>query len=473
LGSRIATALFLACLASSCHDVLMASPSIRGVEPGVACLGDEPTVFEISGDGFTPALQEIVGEGRIVLPRVILVRTHDGRGEPDASLAEFEVPSSLEPGEEPRVWWLGPMAMGFVLDRSDGVPGGMYAVRVMNPDGSRDTMVGALFIAETPRIGSTTPLSACVDPDADVVVDVQGGPFVVRAAGLPIFYLEGGSWSYAAAGWDGCATLFVQGEELSVCSRLSFVLPPVYLAAEPTGEHRYMVASVSGCTAISGETFRVIPCPAIDAIAPPVACVSEEDRVLSITGSDLVFDGSVEPRVLAGGRSLEVDSLEGCVPHPDGSLCESLRFTYPRTETSAIDHIDVRIDGLVAEPCCAASWRGLVLAPPPSVWTTTIEVDPDLDPPVVWIRGRFIMHEGELPVVTFAGAPPVIPDDTMYCDYIAGLLGETLTCQQLMVEIPGALLVPGAAIPFFVTNPDPVGCTSTEEASIHVAGVPP
>jgi len=134
-------------------------------------------------------------------------------------------------------------------------------------------------------------------------------------------------------------------------------------------------------------------------------------------------------------------------------------------------HTEVVLGGLVSDECCHDFQAPLVLAPPPLVRTTTFEVSPDIIPAVLLIRGDFVQHGSSLPSVTLGGRA-LTPDDAMYCAYIAGLPGVAMLCGQIMVTIPVDMLVPGATMPFTVTNPDPVGCTSTEDSYVHVREVP-
>jgi len=449
----------------------MPQAEIDSVEPALVCLEDGPATFTVRGTGFTPTVLDLLGDASFALPRVLLVRTRMADGTWDPGSPPFEIPAG-EIGAGMRVRWMGPRKIEFDMGPDLPVPPGLYSVIIENPDGSRAEMGRALYLAAQPVINSFSPDSACRDSGEDLTIAVYGGPFVISDRYLTVFFLEDGAWAYPLDRASDCVSMSLQDEALEVCRRVVFDMPAEYVGSEPPGMHRVLVDTRPGCLAISTRRFVMDPCPAIDAISPMIACDSEEPRTFTLEMRDLLVDPVHEPALTVGGAGHPIDSLGGCVEIDSGSLCETIDFTLPRQSRTGFERMDVAIGGLLTGECCSHDpVTSLVLAPPPVVRSTSILLSPDLDPASVTIHGGFIRHGTSTPVVTMAGRI-VLPESVAYCEYIEGAVGVALLCEQIDVPVPADLIVPGAEIPFTVTNPDPVGCTSTEEAFIRVGEAP-
>ncbi|MBW2263788.1 MAG: hypothetical protein JRG91_17640, partial [Deltaproteobacteria bacterium] len=161
-----------------------------------------------------------------------------------------------------------------------------------------------------------------------------------------------------------------------------------------------------------------------------------------------------------------------CTESSGTRTCTSLTFDFPGTEIGEVVTLDLHVTNLLMEGHCLEPEAQLSLAPPPQIHEPDHRVEYDASPATIWVNGEFLMWEGALPLISFAGEEPEPVDDIYYCDYLTGMVGETSLCLTILASVPPHLVVSGALIPFTVTHAPPIGCTSTVTGVIAVSEEP-
>jgi hypothetical protein len=433
-------------------------PVIESVEPALVCLDSLPARVTIRGSGFRPVVHDMIGESSIVLPRITLTRyrSDDVRVVP---FREYEIQGS-EVGEEIGVHWHSDELMQFDLTTSLGLEPGLYALEVENPQGDADMMYGALLAVRKPRITTVYPDYGCTSPRENWSLFVSGGPFIMRDGLLPIMFFEAGAWAYWATEAIDC--LAFDDTTMSSCSKLRFGFVRRYLSDEEGGTPRVFVSSLpgGGCYGSSETTVELVGCPKLTSVSPDIACLAQEERLVTLSGRGLVFEGGVTPRVWTGYRHIEDTTLLDCEPAPGGTTCSSVEFHLPVRGAMEDEMINLSLLDLVRDDCCYLDPVALYVVPPPRVESSSGSLDPFRPPETVSFVGRYITYESLLPVVSFNDEPPQPALGVEDCEPLEGTEGVARSCTMLEALLPEHLVEPGAILEVRVTNPDPVGCTS-------------
>ncbi len=453
------------------HHVLMEKPELDDVQPLQICLDSLPETITVRGDGLHPVVHNLLGEPELVLPGISLVRIRDERGDPVSPQEVYVIPPDVS-GEVPPFRWISDEIVQIDLLPSHGLRPGIYSITAENPDGSTHTLPEALLLHRRPTLESVDA-EVAPSPSSRIVVTLGGGPFFLMTTSWPLFFFEAAPDAYIPRRTHGCRTLTVQSRQIETCDVVEYELPHTFLMEEGIGERPFFVAPFGegGCLRRHADGIGLAPCPAITSVEPRFPCPCEGGRTVTITGRSLTFDRDAEPMVQVGAVLLEA-ALHDCSESTGTRTCSSLTFEQPMVSIEEVSSLELRITDLVMEGHCDDPVARLSLAPPPKINVPEHHVAHDASPATIWVNGEFLMWEGALPLISFAGEAPEPVDDIYYCDYLTDMVGEASRCLTILASVPPHLVVPGATIPFTVTQAPPIGCTSTVTGSVLVSEAP-
>jgi hypothetical protein len=451
----------------------MEKPEIDHVEPFIVCLDSLPEAINLQGESLRPVVHNLLGDPEIVLPGLSLVRIRTERGDPVDPQEVYVLPTDLG-GEVPPFRWISDEIVQFDLLPSHGLRPGVYSITIENPDGTIYTLSEAMLLHRRPTIESVEAEVTGEPPSRRFLVTLEGGPFFLTVTSWPpLFFFEDSPVSFVPLREHGCRTLTVQSLQVETCSVVEYELPLTLLMEEDIGERPFFVAPFgeTDCLARHAEGIGLAPCPLITSVEPRIPCTCEEERTVTVTGTSLTFDTDVDPMVQVGAVFLE-PTLHGCTESGGIRTCSSLTFELPVTVIEEVDSLELRITDLVMEGHCEDPVARLSLAPPPAILEPEHHVEHDASPATIWVNGEYLMWEGALPLITFGDEEPEPVDDIYYCDYLTDMVGEASRCLTILATVPAHLVVPGAEIPFTVTQAPPIGCTSTVTGSVLVSEEP-
>jgi len=462
-------ACLLAALAAGCGlRSLGGEPRLDSAEPVFVCLDALPATVTLGGDGFTPAVRDLVGDGGVVLPAVRLTRVKTLMGVP--VLAEATVIENDPDSGVVRVRWTSEQRMEFDVVADLGLEAGIYDVAVENPGGESAAMPSALVLAPSPTITGRYPATVLGSPWGDVVIEVLGTPFIFHGSASPLFYFEHGTWSYWTRAAGGCHSTFVRGEVMSHCARIESLVWRGALRDEPAGSHAFYVSSLPGntCFGRSSMIIEIVPCPNVTLVTPDVVCLAQGDRTISLSGSNLDFYEAGDPIVEVGETWADVVSLEDCTALPTPGLvrCGTIEFTLPARDPVEAADQTIAVWGLVSDPGCYFEPPILTVVPPPLIGSGRAAVEAWGATWVAELTGEFIVHAGSYPLVSFADAPAEAGVSAIGCDLISP---TAYLCTTIHVPIPEDLALDGTYVEVAVSNPPPVGCTVESVVRLEVS----
>lgn len=451
------------------------------VEPGVVCNAQVTTEVILRGDGFSPVPIDLPKAPRLALPSVTLVRAHsldgkDGKreeilfsGDPDTPV-NFDLLSWNDAGE-----------MAFLVnqkvemeDESGEIPSGLYDVLVRNPNENHTAGEGVLAIVDRPTLVELAPPVVCLEQGAQEV-RLTGTTFLDIEDNRPALAVEGLEDALPVS-LSGCTDIAHESIEAKLCTEATAELSEGLLEA---GYPSLTLRNPETAACASEESFnlRVVGAPIITSVVEPLACLRQGTRALSIRGRGFLRIDGTAPTVTVAGQSYSVEAMDGCTELETMGLavqsCQSLDITIPE---DALDPGQPEITVINPDPagCSVSNSVALTIVPPPVVT--------GLVPPLVCVAegertieihgSDFLTVDGAVPVVTFYGEP--VESSAIEAESCADIEVQGLTvrrCDKLIVTIRDDGLEPGHA-DVAVTNPDPAGCTSEQEAKLRIVAPP-
>ena len=199
-AGRIARAT-LALVAGACVDAAIGpTPVVEGLTPSLVCREQVTSAVTLTGAGLSPlAIDGATGEPRLALPEVSLHRTEDLSGAPvtDPPVVLDDDPATAA------VSWSDATTMGLSLAPELGLPPGLFAVTVTNPNGGSATLAAALTTVSRPLLAAVTPAS--FSRQAAQELTLTGAGFIRIGGELPTIGI--GSDALVATALDGCRPL--------------------------------------------------------------------------------------------------------------------------------------------------------------------------------------------------------------------------------------------------------------------------
>lgn len=250
----------------------------------------------------------------------------------------------------------------------------------------------------------------------------------------------------------------------------------------------YLVVALVWFSAIvscSRNTDRIQgPDPALESVSPPIVCVEQETRTLSVTGAGLaplVKDVLSDPEVILPALSLSrVKDLAGQdlsgepvypVPAEATRWKSQAALEFDIAPAAALAHGLYRMQVKNGSGREASLPEALTLVPAPSVQA----VEPDVACVAqaarrLTVRGEnFLVLDGALPEVSI-GTVKITAAEAQDCSDIPVPAGAARLCATLLVDVPQNGVAEGLHS-VTVANPLPAGCNTP--AGVNLRVVPP
>lgn len=446
-------------------------PSLAAVDPPIACVAEGPREVVLIGAD----LLKIDG----VLPAVVLT---DAAGDDTAlEVLGADGCEALET-QGHRVERCARLTV--VVPQRDPEAPFRPTLTVTNPDpaGCAGATSTGLMLVPPPTIDVVEPPLACTAQGARDAV-VRGAGFLRVDGVLATATLDGAE--VAVTDLRECESLEVQDLPVERCAVADVVLPDGVPAIEPGGwaqpSLEFTNPAPAGCGVEDGGSLTLVPPPVADVLDPPIVCVAQGARTVTLSGSGLISADGTLPAALAGDVALGVEALAACAEVPaEGAAvqtCREATLTVGEDVPAGLPRV------VVTNPdpagCESTEALDLRVVPPPAI--TAVEPPiacPAEGPRAVVLVGRdFLGIDDALPAVTMtdaAGAEVALA--------VLGLAGDcepvptpgrdVQRCTGLAVEIPAAALEAPYRPTITVTNPDPAGCGAATSEGLMLVPAP-
>jgi len=442
------------------------------VDPGIVCGDQLTTPVTLSGERFSPMPFDIPDDPRAELPTVTVVRARAIDGGPSDGAEErwSGTPGGLNAA---LLSWRSQAQMTFVvnptLERQDGSVGrlaaALYDVRVTNANGHAATSEASLGVVDRPTLASTSPGITCL-AEGSRTIGLAGASLLRLDGREPALEVEGVASPFALSAFDPCTPIPHPGVDAELCDAAAAVLAQ---DSVPVGFPRLTLHNPETAACVSEEEtrLRVVPPPAIDSIRPPLVCVAQGPRDVTLVGRDILRIDGAFPDVTLDGAPISTVALAECqaleTQGHEVQRCDELVVTIPEEATEAPREPTLVLTNPAPAGCADTAFDQLVLVPPPHI--------DDVQPPVLCagagtqtlrLTGRdFLVVEGAPPEVTVDSttlpAAAVTPSSCAPLS-VPGLTVER--CEVIDIAVSPAMVEGDAAIVSLV-NPAPAGCGAT------------
>jgi hypothetical protein len=481
------------------------TPKPLPVDPGIVCNAQLTTPVVVHGQHFSPIPIDIPKNPRLALPSLTLLHTHalDGTAA-DAAAVLFsgdpDKPTNLD-----LLSWQSQQQMTFTVNQAvklaDGtageIPSGVYDVKVRNPNTNEVEEPGAIAVVDKPVFTTVTPSIVCV-AQQDKKLDLVGTTFL---------QIEGTNPTLAAAADATTPPTTFTVTDLTDCTDIKddFVKAQYCTKGSLTLSKGALDAGYPGLTVQNPQTaacrteetvkLRVVPPPVLEKVTPPIACVHDEDRTFTITGTDFLQIDSANPTVTIAGKDstagITVTGVDGCedlpTAGPDTHQVKKCTMVNITVAKGALDPglPEIVVTNPAQADCSVSNSVALRIVPPPTV---TQVVPPlvcvDDGPRPVDVIGTDFLTIADpsaastapvLPAVAFDGKaidPTAVTVDAAKDCTPLDVQGLTvLKCTKLTVTLAQNGL-PAGAPKVRVTNPDPAGCFDEKPGLLTVVPGP-
>jgi hypothetical protein len=222
------------------------------------------------------------------------------------------------------------------------------------------------------------------------------------------------------------------------------------------------------------------------ATSPLAVCTDQQSRQLTVSGRSFLSIDGVPPRLTLGGQAAKTLAMSSCQSVPGTyaggqvQLCSSLGLTLGQGEFPPGTH-SVVVTSNDPASCASSEPEQIVVVPAPLVSRVVpAAICLDQSDQAMSVEGgsfAVIGNNAAQPTVTVIDADGTAstfqPDSVDGCaapDGTDASFGLQL-CNHLVFTLPSGRFDPGT-YSLRVTNPDPVGCTSTAEVDFNVNAPP-
>jgi hypothetical protein len=237
------------------------------------------------------------------------------------------------------------------------------------------------------------------------------------------------------------------------------------------------------------RSLAVIDPPKISALAvddssvraPVAVCADQRSRTLSISGSNFLTLDGAPPQVALSGKAATTVAGTSCHDVPGTfagaqlALCDGLKLTLGQGEFPAGTH-DLVVTSAEPASCQSSESQQVVIVPPPLVSRVVpAAICLDQNDQLMTVEGgSFAVVGGSVrPTITVIDAAGTA--STFQPDSITGCAAPERTgsnfglqlCDNLTFTLPSKRFEPGT-YSLRVTNPDPVGCSSTADVDFTI-----
>jgi hypothetical protein len=464
---RLAVAAALLTLAACSRQLEGPTPKVTAVTPGAVCHAQLDTTVTIQGEGLSPLLTGHLEGQRLEIPAVTLSRVQDAAG--GTASGQVVLPDDAAAPGESRVRWLSQEQMAFEVTPDLDLEPGLYDVQVQNRNGRSVNFAGGLLAVPPPTLASVEPDLLCGAKQNRWALD---GDFFIRSPDAqPIIHV--GAQTFAPTEMEGCRAL-PGTAGLQACTRL---ILEVGAEGIPAGNHAVRVENPEpvGCGSTEARDLTVVPAPAVVAVAPDAVCVEQDAVQLTLTGENFLRIAGAEPTVSVGAVILtsvtsNCTPVEG--PEADVQSCTTLTVTVP--QGTAPGPYQVTVQNPAPADCSSGPGPQLTLFGAPqiaSIAPAAICSQSESQTLVVTGSG-FTTVEGAAPAITVgSGSGTEYASTPSDCTAVMGTTQAIQLCTTLTFTLPAGAHAEGSH-PVRVTNPGPIGCTSSGTSSIDIT-LPP
>ncbi|MSP59516.1 MAG: hypothetical protein EXR72_04090 [Myxococcales bacterium] len=487
---RRSCALALLLLSAGCtHKLEGPAPTASAIAPAAACNAQVSTVMMLSGDGFSPLHDVLLGMDQLELPLLAFTRQKDIEGAAITGEPAVLVPNDPAHADLADEKWIDPKSMQLTLcppgTCSQATPPatdyalapGLYALTVTNRNQKSATLDGAVAVVPLPHLESVTPDLLC--HDAENLVTLKGD-FFLRVDGQPSTVTIGGK-PFAPKEMSECRPLASprQGAplKLEACKVATVVIPAQTF---PSGIVEVTVSGPTpvGCRSVERHTLTFVPEPTVIKVAPDLICLDDHEQVVTVSGTGfLSVDGKLPQVILLdnGPQHVLVPlALDGCAPVAGPrevvQSCTTLTFRLDKGALP-VGNYNVVVKNPVPADCPSRQKVDLTVVSRPSLKAVVPDVvcTAQGDTSLLLTGADLLTIDGVLPTVAFGGV--VLPtSDPGGCVPLPGPTEMAQRCTTLKVVLPKGMVAAGLQ-PATVKNPAPAGCVSTPPVNLLV--VPP
>lgn len=412
--------------------VVVPPPSVTAVVPDLACVAQSDVSVSIEGSGF---LTIDDGAGTISLPTV-RIGDQDLVPTPSGCTAVAGTGGLVETCTELTVT----VTQGLLA-------AGTWSVVVTNPATAacHSEEAASLTVVAPPAITDVTPDIVCSAASKEVTLTGTG--FLTVGGALPTVTLDGTPLSITAS---GCSPLVGPTEVVQTCTTLTATIPPRSTAALAT--LTVTNPTPAGCTSAAASIF-VTPPPALTAADPADVCSTATSTPLSLTGTNLLVIGGVQPALTVGGTGYAATAT-GCQAvtglKETLQVCTGLAATLPAIASGSLAVVATN-----PAPADCASSGALVLpvVPPPTVT--------GVSPNKICVGGGTLNVTG----TGFRAGAEVNLEGGIAVDTVT-----VLSSTQLLVTFGSTGVLPGGPYDLTVTNAN--GCAATLPDAVTVTAGP-
>jgi hypothetical protein len=440
-------------------------PDVGSLSPGIVCLDQGTRTLTLTGQTFlrNGAMKAALEADGVSTP--FTAALSDCTKVDDAALdAEVCRTGSVE------------LAQGSVAN-------GFPSLALRNPETAacKSTNDLKLRVVPAPKIERVSPPLGCVTEEDKQFV-IQGAEFLTIDGVKPKVTID--NKDFAVDQLDGCEALDVQGKQVQRCSSLTITVgkaelsPALYTVSVANPEP-------AGCNNTATGALRIVPPPSLAGIEPPLVCVDDSAREVTVTGSDfLVVDGTV-PSVNIDGQALAATAVapSACADLNVAGLtvrkCDSLVLSLPKGGVSA-GTPEIEVENPAPAGCSDKRSDLLTVVAGPAITSAApaLLCTDDASKAIAIQGSGFLKVAGALPAVSIGGKPVQSVASLAGCSSVAanGLAVES--CTTLNVVVAQSALMAGRPT-VEVTNPNPAGCIATRAdvltvpESLMVASVVP
>ncbi len=261
----------------------------------------------------------------------------------------------------------------------------------------------------------------------------------------------------------------------------------------PQGGYDVKVINPDGQSVTVPGAFGVLPRPTVTQVVPDMACDAQGDRTVEIKGDDFLITDGQAPTVTIGDKTYDIDQSSDCrdllaSAFGNYQVCKSVTITVAQSDFDAGPE-QVTVNNIKPADCKSLpdeDGSNLLVVDPPTVTDVTAEpiCSEQVDYDQMTVSGKNFITVTDtdgnqaLPTVT-VGDKQYVASAADGCTAIDGLANETAQrCTSLTFAIAAGDLQSAlnngdrsTEVAVNVENPQPAGCTSTENIALTV--VPP
>ncbi len=263
------------------------------------------------------------------------------------------------------------------------------------------------------------------------------------------------------------------------------------------GVYDVSVRNANTNSATSSGALAVIEKPTLSTLGPPIVCLAQGERSVTMTGTRFLTINSAEANVSIEGVAtpfaVDAGTFDQCtdIPHEGFNTlryCSEGTITLPQ-DSVAVGYPAVNVNNPETAACVTEDVVNLRVVPPPTI-NAVAEVGEDQDavvtgdgtivcategPRDVVIHGTdFLEIDGALPAVTLDGTA-ITSKSIAGCEDLPTMDLTVRKCTRLTVEVPQAMAA--TTDPYQpviqMTNPEPAGCNDTTTDRLNLLTIAP